>query len=78
MRNQTDDKCPKCGNPYLRTHVYNPNYIIYVHKEKEDSKGLRGLIQYCIVSVNHVYEWPAVNNIITALNPKYRIATPSE
>ena len=78
MNNSRNAKCPKCGNPYLRAHKYNYNYIIYIHKQEEGQKGLRGLIKYCIVATDHIYEWPEVNNIIVKLNPKYRAPTPSE
>ena len=78
MNNPSDDKCPKCGNPYLRTHKYNYNYCIYVHKQTEDSRGLIGLIKFCIVATDHIYEWPEVNNIIVKLNPKYKTSKPSE
>lgn len=78
MNNSENAKCPKCGNPYIRTHHYNPNYIIYIHEQKEDSRGLIGLIKYCIVSANHYYNWPKVNHIIATLNPEYRTSKPSE
>ena len=78
MSNLKNVKCPKCGNPYIRTHYYNPNYTIYVHKQEQNSQGLKGLINYCIVAINHIYSWPEVNAVITKLNPEYRTPTPPE
>lgn len=72
MKSQANGKCPKCGNPYIRTHHYNPNYIIYIHEQKEGSRGLKGLIKYCIVSADHYSNWPTVNGIKAVLNPNYR------
>jgi len=78
VNNPSNAKCPKCGNPYLRAHHYNCNYTIYVHKQEENSKGLKGLIKYCIVAIDHVYQWPEVVTLINKLNPDYRKLIPAE
>lgn len=78
MSNSRNVNCPKCGNPYIRTHHYNPNYIIYIHAQEEGSRGLKGLIKYCIVSADRYYDWPKLHGLATVLNPGYRTSKPSE
>ena len=78
MNNPSLKLCPKCGKSYIEVRKFNSNYNIYIHKRKEESAGLFGLIDYCIVSVGHVYDQPTPNDQYSKLNPVYRTSKPSE
>ena len=76
MNNPSSKLCPKCGKPFKRIAVYNTNYNVYVHKQEEMAKGLHGLIDYCIVTKNYVYNLPEPDITGKPLNPGYRTLKP--
>ena len=76
MNNPSTKLCPKCGKPFVRIAKFNSDYNIYIHKQKEDHKGLYGLIEYCIVTTSHVYNPPKIIADGLPLNPAYRSSKP--
>lgn len=78
MKNQSSKLCPKCGKSFLRIYPWNSNYDIYVHEQTDDANGPKGLIKYCIVSVNFNYTWSVINDVINRLKPEKRTSTPPE
>ena len=64
--------CPKCNKPYVSVVRCNSNYDVYVHKQKNNSKWLYGLIDYCIVTKDYVYNHPEPDTTGSPLNPGYR------
>lgn len=72
MNNPSSRLCPKCGKPYKEKRNFNPNYDVYIHKQKSMSLGLHDLIDYCIVTVNHVYDTPVMIADPSPINPGYK------
>ena len=76
MNKPSSQLCPKCNRPFIRKVNYNFNYDIYIHKQKESSKWLYGLIDYCIVTKDYVYDHPKPDVTSQPLNPGYRTLKP--
>lgn len=72
MSNQNFACCPKCGKSFLEVREVNCNYSIYVHSRDPGTSGLIGLIKYCIVSNNVVYDQSIELVPAKPLNPNYK------